>query len=140
MDTKGMRQLEASLEFGAAFGLNIAVATGEVHAMAGIYFAITRKDDNKDYCTLTGFMRLGGRLSVIGIIRLSVEFNLSFTYEEASDKAYGRATVTVMVEVLLVSVSVELTVERAFGGAGDPVFLQTFPEPEFWREYAGAFA
>jgi hypothetical protein len=140
MDTKGMRQLEASLEFGAAFGLSIAVATGEVHAMAGIYFAITQKNDGKDYCTLTGFMRLGGRLSVIGIIRLSVEFNLSFTYEEATDKAFGRATVTVMVEVLFISVSVELTVERAFGGSNDPVFLQTFPKPELWQEYASAFA
>jgi hypothetical protein len=48
--------------------------------------------------------------------------------------------VTVMVEVLLISVSVDLTVERAFGGANDPVFLQTFPEPEHWREYADAFA
>ncbi len=140
MDTQGMRQLEASLEFGAAFGLSIAVATGEVHAMAGIYFAITREDDGKSYCTLTGFMRLGGRLSVIGIIRLSVEFNLSFTYEEASGKAFGRATVTVMIEVLFISVSVALTVERAFGGASDPVFLQTFPEPKIWREYASAFA
>jgi hypothetical protein len=85
-------------------------------------------------------MRLGGRLSVIGIIRLSVEFNLSFTYEEATDKAFGRATVTVMVEVLFISVSVELTVERAFGGSNDPVFLQTFPKPELWQEYASAFA
>lgn len=140
MDTQGMRQLEAALEFGAAFGLSIAVATGEVHAMAGIYFAITREDDGKNYCTLTGYMRLGGRLSVIGIIRLSVEFNLSFTYQEASGKAFGRATVTVMVEVLLVSVSVSLTVERAFGGANDPVFLQTYPEPETWHDYASAFA
>lgn len=139
MDTKGMRQLEASLEFGAAFGLSIAVATGEVHAMAGIYFAITQKNDGK-VCTLTGFMRLGGRLSVIGIIRLSVEFNLSFTYDEATDKAFGRATVTVMVEVLFISVSVELTVERAFGGSNDPVFQQTFPEPNFWQNYASAFA
>ena len=28
----------------------------------------------------------------------------------------------------------------ARGGANDPVFLQTFPEPEHWREYADAFA
>jgi len=140
MDTQGMRQLEAALEFGAAFGLSIAVATGEVHAMAGIYFALTRDDGGKYDCTLSGYMRLGGRLSVIGIIRLSVEFNLSFTYQGKTGKAYGRATVTVMVEVLLISVSVDLTVERAFGGANDPVFLQTFPEPEHWREYADAFA
>lgn len=143
MDTRGMRQLEVALEFGAAFGLSIAVATGEVHAMAGIYFAIVRKDlpsGTENQCTLTGFMRLGGRLSVIGLIRLSVEFNLSFTYQTESDKAYGRATVTVMVEVLFVSVSVSLTVERAFGGSADPVFRQTFPERETWREYASAFA
>ena len=144
MDTRGMRQLEVALEFGAAFGLSIAVATGEVHAMAGIYFAIVRKDlsdgTSENNCTLTGFMRLGGRLSVIGLIRLSVEFNLSFTYQTESDKAYGRATVTVMVEVLFVSVSVSLTVERAFGGSADPVFRQTFPERETWREYASAFA
>ena len=144
MDTSGMRQLEVALEFGAAFGLSIAVATGEVHAMAGIYFAIVRKDlpdgSSENNCTLTGFMRLGGRLSVIGLIRLSVEFNLSFTYQSESDKAYGRATVTVMVEVLFVSVSVSLTVERAFGGSADPVFLQTFPQRETWREYASAFA
>lgn len=139
MDTQGMRQLEAALEFGAAFGLSIAVASGEVHAMAGIYYAITRKD-GQSYCTLGGYMRLGGRLSVIGIVRLSVEFNLSFTYQEATDKAYGRATVTVMVEVLFISVSVSLTVERAFGGANDPVYLQTFPEPATWQEYASAFA
>jgi len=139
MDTKGMRQLEAALEFGAAFGLNLGVASGEVHAMAGIYFAI-QHIDNKDLCQLTGYLRLGGRLSVLAIIRVSIEFNLSFTYNSATQKAYGRATLTVMVEVLLFSASVDLTVERAFGGSGDPLFLQTFDTAERWQTYADAFA
>jgi len=140
MDTAGMRQLEASLEFGAAFGLNLALASGEVHAMAGIYYGITRDTSNHELCTLTGFLRVGGRLSVIGIIRISVEFNLSFTYQVQTDKVYGRATVTVCVDVLFISVSVSLTVERAFGGANDPVFLETFTTPTRWQEYAAAFA
>ena len=44
LDTAGIRQLEASLEFGAVLALDIGVATGEVHAMAGIYFSMQRKE------------------------------------------------------------------------------------------------
>ncbi len=140
LDTAGMRQLEAALEFGAAFGLNLGVASGEVHAMAGIYFAIQRESDGTELCRLTGYLRLGGRLSVLGLIRVSVEFNLSFTYDSGTDKAYGRATLTVKVEVLFFSVSVDLTVERAFGGSGDPLFLQTFDTAQRWQDYTSAFA
>lgn len=140
LDTAGMRQLEAALEFGAAFGLNLGVASGEVHAMAGIYFAIQKDSDGNELCRLTGYLRLGGRLSVLGLIRISLEFNLSFTYDSGTDKAYGRATLTVQVEVLFFSVSVDLTVERAFGGSGDPLFLQTFDTAQRWQDYTSAFA
>lgn len=140
LDTAGMRQLEAALEFGAAFGLNLGVASGEVHAMAGIYFAIQRDAHDNELCRLTGYLRLGGRLSVLGLIRVSIEFNLSFTYDSGTDKAYGRATLTVKVEVLFFSVSVDLTVERAFGGSGDPLFLQTFATAQRWQDYTSAFA
>jgi len=140
LDTAGMRQLEAALEFGAAFGLNLGVASGEVHAMAGIYFAIQRESNGTELCRLTGYLRLGGRLSVLGLIRISIEFNLSFTYDDGTHKAYGRATLTVQVEVLFFSVSVDLTVERAFGGSGDPLFLQTFDTARRWQDYTSAFA
>ncbi len=140
LDTAGMRQLEAALEFGAAFGLNLGVASGDVHAMAGIYFAIQKDSDGNELCRLTGYLRLGGRLSVLGLIRVSIEFNLSFTYDNGTDKAYGRATLTVQVEVLFFSVSVDLTVERAFGGSGDPLFLQTFDTAQRWQDYTSAFA
>ena len=53
----------------------------------------------------------------------------------------GRATLTVKVEIVFFSTSVEVTVEKAFGGSsGDPTFAQLFAAPEPWREYAGAFA
>lgn len=141
LDTAGMKALEVSLEFGATAALDIGVASGEVHIMAGIYFSLQRKEGSSDLAAiLTGYLRLGGSLNVLGLISISVEFNLSFTYDGARDKAYGRATLTVSVQVLFFSTSVELTVERAFGGSGDPHFTDFFPDPEPWEEYALAFA
>jgi len=89
---------------------------------------------------LSGYLRMGGSLSVLGLIRISIEFNLSFTYDSGRDKAYGRATLTVEVEVAFFSKSIELTVERAFGGKGDPGFGDLFEKPEVWSDYATAFA
>lgn len=141
LDTAGMKALEVSLEFGAVAALDIGVASGEVHIMAGIYFSLQRKEGStKLAAILTGYLRLGGSLNVLGIISISVEFNLSFTYDGTRDKAYGRATLTVSVHVLFFSASVELTVERAFGGSGDPHFIDFYPDPEPWEEYALAFA
>jgi hypothetical protein len=142
LDTAGIKMLEAAFEFGAAAAIDIGVASGEVHIMAGIYFAMKRKEGSTDLaCILSGYLRMGGSLSVLGLIKISVEFNLSFTYDGEKDKAYGRATLTVQVEVLCFSKSVELTVERAFGGSsGDPKFIQMFTTADTWSEYALAFA
>jgi hypothetical protein len=38
------------------------------------------------------------------------------------------------------SKSVDLTVERAFGGSGDPKFADVITTPETWSKYALAFA
>jgi len=142
LDTAGMKMLEASFEFGAAAAIDIGVASGEVHIMAGIYFSLQRKEGSTDLkATLTGYLRMGGSLNVLGLIKISVEFVLSFTYDSDTDKAYGRATLTVHVEVLFFSASVELTVERAFGGeSGDPKFGEMYDKPEMWSRYALAFA
>ena len=80
----------------------------------------------------------------LGLVKISVEFNLTFAYQSepgGSGKAYGRATLTVQVEVLMFSKSVELTVEKAFGGSnGDPKFLDAFDTEASWNAYALAFA
>jgi len=103
---------------------------------------LQRKEGSTDLkATLTGYLRMGGSLNVLGLIKISVEFVLSFTYDSDTDKAYGRATLTVHVEVLFFSASVELTVERAFGGeSGDPKFGEMYDKPEMWSRYALAFA
>ena len=144
LDTAGIKQLEVALEFGAAAAIDIGVASGEVHIMAGIYFSLQRKEGQTELsCTLAGYLRMGGSLSVLGLVKISVEFNLTFAYQAdgGSGKAYGRATLTVQVEVLMFSKSVELTVEKAFGGSnGDPKFLDEYDTGTSWNKYALAFA
>jgi hypothetical protein len=141
-DASGMRELEVSIEFGAAASIDIGVASGGVHVMAGIYFSLQRTGSGANVhmaATLSGYLRMGGSLSVLGLITVSVEFNLSFTYDSTKDKAYGRATLTVEVEIACFSKSIDLTVERAFGGSGDPSFADLITTPETWNEYALAF-
>jgi hypothetical protein len=143
LDTAGLRMLEAALEFGATASLNIGVASGSVHMMAGIYFALERRESGGDLTAiLSGYLRIGGSLNVLGIVRVSVEFNLSFTYlGDPKNKAYGRATLTICIEVALFSKTVELTVERQFGGSSaDPTFGQLITSPDVWEQYALAFA
>ena len=147
VDPDGIRVLEAAFEFGAAAAIDIGVASGEVHIMAGIYFKMERRKLAPQDATetlvsvLSGFLRCGGKLSVLGLITISVEFNLTFTYDGGTHKASGRATLTVTIDVVLFSKSIELTVERSFGSKGsDPTFGQMMDSPVVWNEYAMAYA
>lgn len=142
LDTAGLKLVEAAFEFGATASVDLGVASGGVFIMAGIYFKLERKEPSNDLApTLSGYLRMGGYLSVLGLIKVSLEFNLSFTYDGVTEKAYGRATLTVKVEIVFFSTSVEVTVEKAFGGqSGDPTFGELFATPATWSEYALAFA
>ena len=144
IDTAGIKMVEAAFEFGATASIDLGVASGGVHIMAGIYFKLERKESdpsNKLEPTLSGYLRMGGYLSVLGLIKISLEFMLSFTYDGAKDKAYGRAALTVKVEIVFFSTSVEITVEKSFGGhSGDPKFRELFTSAPVWNEYAEAFA
>ena len=109
----GLDKLEASFEFGANFELDIGVASGGAHLMAGIYLKI--EDGNT---SLSGYVRCGGHLSILGIITISCEFYLSLNYESATNRCYGQAKLTVEIEILFFSKSVSMTVEREFAGSG----------------------
>lgn len=134
----GIETIEAALEFGGNVSLNLGVASGGVYVMAGVYF----KYQDEDQVQLSGYFRAGGSLSVLGLITVSLEFYLELSYLKAPGgaKVWGRATLTVKVEVLFFSASVKLTVERTFSGtSGDPTFAQMLT-PGDWRAYAAAFA
>jgi hypothetical protein len=142
IDTAGIKLVEAAFEFGATASIDLGVASGGVQIMAGIYFKLERQDPGNQLApTLSGYLRMGGYLSVLGLIKVSLEFMLSVTYDGAKDKAYGRATLTVKVEIAFFSTSVDITVEKSFGGhSGDPKFLQVFTDASVWAQYAEAFA
>ncbi|MGB8700107.1 MAG: hypothetical protein WCD18_11880, partial [Thermosynechococcaceae cyanobacterium] len=59
----GLKRLEGALEFGASLSINLVVAKGAVSAMGGIYFRIEAGE-----ALLTGYLRIAGILSVLGLI------------------------------------------------------------------------
>lgn len=132
LQSSGVQQLEAQLEFGGELSLDIGVASGGVYVMAGVYFkwALTGADQ------LSGYVRCGGELEVLGLISVSVEFYMSLGYE--GKQIVGRASMVVEVEVLFFSADVTLSVERRFQGS-DPTFSQVV-EPNDWDRYWKAFA
>ncbi len=122
--------------------------------MAGIYFAITGQKTQ-----LTGYVRCGGSVNVLGIITVSVEFYMELSYESPPTRVWGRATLTVEIDILFFSMSVDLTVEKTFAGSGGetaflpiegdyaprlpvtvPVTFEQMISSEDWESYCMAFA
>jgi hypothetical protein len=137
LNADGVQMVEGALEFGAECSLDLGVASGGVHIMAGIYFQL--KGTSSD---LTGFVDVGGEVSVLGIISISLDLNLSLSYIVSGGKKLiqGRATLTVSVHVLFFSASVAITMEKSFAStAGDPRIEQLITA-EDWAAYAAAFA
>lgn len=138
VSANGLEQIEAAIEFGGNIALNLLIASGGVYVMAGIYFGLTANS-----VQLTGYLRCGGYLEVLGLISVSVEFYLAFTYRKKSpvgNEVWGQASLSVCVKIALFSKSVTLSVERRFAGSdGDPSFRETMA-PIQWAEYLQAFA
>jgi hypothetical protein len=137
----GVESLQAALEFGGSVSLDVGVASGGVELMAGIYLAIGVPSvaNSAGDCELTGYVRVKGRVSVLGIITVALTLKLALTYLPSRRKAVGKATMIVEVEVLFFSGSVEVTVERRFGGSSDPTFGEVL-DHDAWAAHCGAFA
>lgn len=141
VDTGGVREIEAALEFGAQIAIDLGVASGRVYVKAGIYFHWREAPDK--LVELEGYVEMGGELSVLGLISVSLTFHLSLAYRKTGGQAEvrGQAQLVVEVEVLFFSASVTVKVERSFAGApGDPPFLQFVPNEAAWRNYCAAYA
>ena len=146
-----LKSVEAAFEFGASVSLNLGVASGGVTVMGGFYFKYELiSEDNKEL-NLTGYIRINGRLSVLGLISVTVEFYLAleatFVTKQINghsvdkvEKMQGVARLKVKVEVLFFSKTVTVTVKREFAGAdADPTFAEMV-QTEDWNNYCLAFA
>lgn len=130
----GVEQLEFAFEFGASVALDIGVASGGVEVMAGIYIGMT---DEK--CELSGYLRMGGELNVLAIVRVSIEFYMALTYDTDSNKTWGECRLIVDIEILFFSASVTLQVRREFS---EPTYLpfRDMMSQQDWVEYCEAYA
>ncbi|MGA2199950.1 MAG: hypothetical protein ABSG45_08445, partial [Nitrososphaerales archaeon] len=131
--------LEASLEFGGNVSIDIGVASGGVYVMAGIYFKLETVSNGED-CELTGYLRCGGSLEVLGMITISAQFYMGLTYDSNPKRVWGQATLTVEVSVAFFSQSVSLTVQREFASSPPPTFEDLVPQVQDWSDYCEAFA
>jgi hypothetical protein len=141
-----LRKLEIGFWFGASVSIDIVVASGSVEIKGGFTFTIETAADGKESLKFEAYIRLSGRLDILGIIKISLTFELVLTYEQfdkdggggKGDKLTGTATLTVEIEILFFSFSVDATVSQEIAGT-DPRFGQTMDAAE-WATYCKAFA
>jgi hypothetical protein len=148
IDHTGLTRLEAALEFGAVIALDFVVASAEVHALGGIRFAI----QPGGAVALTGYLRIGGVVDILGLVSVSVELRIELSYQSQSKALVGRATLVVEIDLTLWSDSVELdTGEWVLAGGRSPVkdvfamaAVGAAEEHDLglqrWKDYRAAFA
>jgi hypothetical protein len=104
--------VEGALGFGAAVSFNNGVASGGVQVMAGITFAT----DSAGNVNLAGFLRMGGIVSVLGLVSMSIELDMELQYFPDTNSVIGEATITVEVNVLFFSEAVSISCQKEFAG------------------------
>jgi hypothetical protein len=136
---EGIRRLEASLDFGASVAIGVGIASAEVHALGGVIFQM-----QGDVVRVTGFLRIGGSVDVLGLVSVSVELRVDLTYDEGV--LHGHATAVIEVDVTFWSGSVHLdSGEYTFAGAQAAMPASATieaPPPQLpdWQRYRDAFA
>jgi hypothetical protein len=142
LGTDGLESLEIGFEFGGKLALDVGVASGGVEAMAGIYLKMGKVPAGET-CTLEGFLKIDGHVSVLGIVSVEIEIYLAFQYVHKppdTNIVTGKAKATLKVSILFFSISVSFEVEKSFGGnPADPSFQQAL-SPSNWADYCNAFA
>jgi hypothetical protein len=161
--TDGVHEIDAGFDFGAMAAINLGVASGSVSLTAGFQFSYALDPSKGTHtCVLTGYVKLTGNLSILGgIISMSLEFDLSLTYQEDSSgsSVTGTASVQISISILFFHISVSATATKTFSNSGGvsgsvsmaagrhPAAVGT-PPPTFadqmsatnWQDYCQAFA
>jgi hypothetical protein len=99
----GGPSIEASLEFGAMMAVDFAIASAEVHVLGGVRYV---QQDSQ--VSLTGYVRIGGSIDILGLVSLSVELVVQLSYDSDSNELYGSATLVIEIDLTLWSDKVEL--------------------------------
>jgi hypothetical protein len=133
LSTLGVQGVEMAMEFGAGISLNVGVASGSVTVMGGVYYQKSGAE-----VLFSAYIRMVGKVSVLGLISIGVEFYLALEYYPSpDDKLFGVAALKVKVKVAFFSKTVTLEVRREFKGT-DPTFRDVLAPPD-WQAYCEAF-
>jgi hypothetical protein len=99
-----------------------------------MYFTI-----ESDVATLTGYFRLNGHVDVLGLISASILLYLALTYQSSPEMVWGEATITIEIEILFFSASVDVHCRKEFTTPLPPHFEDLMTADE-WVQYQLAFA
>jgi hypothetical protein len=132
LNYKGLSKMDVALEFGASVGVDFVIASGEAHVLGGVRFELLPTKDVR----LTGYLRIGGSLEVLGLVTVSVELVLGLGYESSGNRLVGRATLVIEIDLTLYSDSIELDSGEweIAGGAERAADRLNAPPPRFGAE------
>lgn len=134
--SEGVKMVEVSLGFGASIQLNLGVASGGVSVIGGIYICYSETKT-----VLSGFVRINGAMELLGLVCVSVNYQLSLTHESKDGRnvAWGEASATFKVEIAFFSKSVTVSVRREFASGSEDLRLEALMSPSDWSSYWQAF-
>ena len=96
--------IEAALEFGALAVVDFVIASAEVHVLGGVRFTLAANGS----VTVTGYLRIGGSVDILGLISVSIELRIELAYVSARNALIGRATLVIEIDLTLWSDTMEL--------------------------------
>jgi hypothetical protein len=113
--TDGSLRIEAALEFGGIISLDLIVIKGGVYLLAGIYLAM----ESGGALVISGHLRLGGYVDVLGLVSVSIEFYIALTYDSRRNVLAGVGRVTVAVKLIFFSESFSFEIRKEIAGFGE---------------------
>lgn len=127
VSSRRIEKLEASVEIIGNFDLDVLVAAGRVLLEIGVTFKLVLHDNDTDASKSTaetdlgGYVRLTGRLSVLGLICINAELYASITYAIGGALTFhAQASVSIDIGFWHVGVSIEFTKVMAGGSGSSP--------------------
>jgi hypothetical protein len=114
LESSGVRELQGAFEFGGSLSFDVGVASGGLYVMAGAYFRMTQSTTE-----LSGYLRAGGNLNVLGLIHANVEFLLMIRFRrvQQENQLHGMCRITVSIDLFMFSLDVSIEMEKQIAGS-----------------------
>ncbi|GLY74896.1 hypothetical protein [Actinoallomurus iriomotensis] len=158
-----IEKLEASIEVLGNVALDVLVAAGRVLIELGVFFRLEIKDYTDRPGTYTevhlgGYVRVTGRLSVLGLISINAELyaDIEYVNQDGVGSVWFHAHLTVSIDITFWHVSVGIEFTKTFGGASQanvpggavraldaasaPPTFGDLVSRDDWRTYCASFA